>query len=298
MKRWTVLLMSLAAVFCLVSCGAEPQEAAQETEEPSAETTTEPKQEEPKEKPQEEFKPEPQEEPEEEPQEEPEEEPEDAYMALYEEVLDMYRSKVTNGASADEARFCRSLTGVAEVFTIAPPSLSEVGYSLVDLNQDGTPELIVSVFRDDDTDFCWSSMIDDLYTISNNEVVQVISSGERYRYTLAADHTINYLGFVSAFEIREFNFRVDGSELSLNYGLIPTTYTDDDPEFGQFAGEHWYSYPKDSFTENLSQDCDPVELPSVMELRTEISESEAEEMREQFPENQPLDLTPISEPIQ
>ena len=100
MKRWTILLVSLAAVFCLASCGAGPQEAAQEKEAPSADTTTEPKQEKPKAKPQEESKPGPQEEPEEEPEEEPQEEPEEEPEEIPGNVLEVLPSEFVFASGA------------------------------------------------------------------------------------------------------------------------------------------------------------------------------------------------------
>ena len=295
MKRWTVLLMSLAAVFCLASCGAGSQETAQEKEEPPAETTTEPKQEEPKEKPQEESKPEPQEKPKEEPQEEPEEKPEDDYMELYEKVLDMFRSNVNNGFSAQmgdgvdpydpgnvsdffymEARYNGSL------------SLSDVGYTLMDLNGDNTPELIVSLMKDQGY-YC--GLIADLYTIKNGEVVHVLSSSDRNRYDLATDHSINFHGHGGYNYGQEFNFRLKEDVVTLNFGE-------------SLDGTQYYSHPKDSVIHSikLSAESNPIseyyDPNSYYDYtgetnRQEISESEAETLRAQMPAAQSLDLTPL-----
>lgn len=77
-------------------------------------------------------------------------------------------------------------------------SLSDVGYMLIDLDKDGIPELITSVFAES-----WGSgdgFLYDLYTYQDGKVINLISSGERYRYYLCSDHTLWYEGSSGAEE--------------------------------------------------------------------------------------------------
>lgn len=56
---------------------------------------------------------------------------------------------------------------------------NDIGYMLLDINNDGTQELIIGLIGYD-----YTASILDLYTISDNQLVQIISAGERNRYRL------------------------------------------------------------------------------------------------------------------
>ena len=176
MKRWTIVLAGLAAVLCLSSCGAESQEPApQEEPETAAGEPAEPQEKETAPEPEEASQKEPQEEPEKEPAEVSEEqEPEESYMALYEKVLDVFRSNVNNGFSAQMGDGVDPYNpgNVSDFFYMEaqyePLSLGDVGYSLMDLNGDNIPELIVSLIKNGESA---RGLIADLYTIKNDETI-------------------------------------------------------------------------------------------------------------------------------
>ena len=286
MKRWTFVLAGLLAVFCLAACGAEPQEPVQKTEEPPAETTTEPRQEE--------SKPAPQEKPEEKSKEEPQEEPKDDDMARYEEVLDMYRANIADGWSlAGTDSFDPS--SASELFWQGGSySVSDVGYTLIDLDQDHTPELILSFLEENEES--GQGLIADLYTIRNDKVIHVISTWAKARYQLAADHTINYIGSSSSFDAQVYNFRLPPQEevLKLNFGF---SWTSDPESYGDTAGKHYYSRPKDSVVRGIAV-YDEYSAGSTYDYegedqKQEISKKEANEIDNRMPENQSLDLTPL-----
>ncbi len=55
-------------------------------------------------------------------------------------------------------------------------ALSEIGFALIDLDNNGQKELVISDIS--------KPFIYDLYTISEGEVIHLVDSGERYRYYL------------------------------------------------------------------------------------------------------------------
>ena len=227
MKRWTIVLAGLAAVLCLSSCGAESQEPApQEEPETAAGEPAEPQEKETAPEPEEASQKEPQEEPEKEPAEAPEENPEESCMALYEEVLDMYRTNIADGWSAVGTDSFDPASASELFWQGGDYTVSDVGYTMTDLDKDGTPELILSFIKDNGEGNEYRGLIADLYTIRNYEVVHVISSFARARYQLAVDHTINYIASNSAFDAEIYNFRLPSQEevLKLNFGFSWTEY--------------------------------------------------------------------------
>lgn len=73
-------------------------------------------------------------------------------------------------------------------------SSSEVGYSFIDLNNDGVDELLISPVEQFNDSRSKERCILDLYTIIDGEVVHLASSGERSRYFIGNDYTICHHG--------------------------------------------------------------------------------------------------------
>lgn len=89
-------------------------------------------------------------------------------------------------------------------------TLSEVGYCLLDINDDAQPELIISMINVPGGIFSHhNGAINDLYTIVDGKIIHVISASQHYRYNLAEDYSINHDGSISADTSIEANYRLD-----------------------------------------------------------------------------------------
>lgn len=101
----------------------------------------------------------------------------------YRDVLNMYYEQICTGWPA------RNQLDVCYLFyqEHSKDGLSGIGYALMDLNGDGTSELLISPVANAARD----GMIYDLYSVVNGKVVHLASSGERDRYYLSEGNTVN-----------------------------------------------------------------------------------------------------------
>lgn len=153
-------------------------------------------------------------------------------------------------------------------------SLNEVGYALFDINNDKQPELFISL-----PDIADSGSFYDMYTISDGEIIHVITAGERNKYNLAEDFSINNNGSSSAATGAYANYRLDNAngKLNVNY-FIDYDYNREPQYFYTTTG-----YLNDETYEITSADLEP------------ISNEEASVMLDRFPNNAPISLIPFSE---
>lgn len=105
-------------------------------------------------------------------------------MNIYKNILDMYYYKINTGWDETEDVSYLFYWGYTDVET-----LSDAGYALIDLDQNGISELLVTSM-----DAAKDGMIYDLYTYSNGNIIHLATSGERYRYYLCNDNTIYFEG--------------------------------------------------------------------------------------------------------
>ena len=87
---------------------------------------------------------------------------------------------------------------------------NDIGYMLLDINNDGTQELIIGLIGYD-----YTASILDLYTISDNQLVQIISAGERNRYHLLRNGLIYNEGSSGATESVWSLYEFDAKSTSL-----------------------------------------------------------------------------------
>lgn len=87
---------------------------------------------------------------------------------------------------------------------------NDIGYMLLDINNDGTQELIIGLIGYD-----YTASILDLYTISDNQLVQIISAGERNRYRLLRNGLIYNEGSSGATESAHSLYEFDAKSTSL-----------------------------------------------------------------------------------
>lgn len=97
--------------------------------------------------------------------------------------------------------------------------LSQIGYTIIDIDNNGTDELIIGPNYDENSDY--KGMLYDMYTINENEVVHILSGMERDRYYLGSDNSIINEGSGSAFDSTICKYVLDdsGTELALVGGI-------------------------------------------------------------------------------
>ena len=104
----------------------------------------------------------------------------DNFVSAYGTVISNYYRAYTSGSlSADYAWN----NNISEMIAYS----QNAGYALLDLNSDGTPELIIAGIG---TDSFSNGMIYDLYTLVNGQPVQLACSQPRSRYYLRADGSV------------------------------------------------------------------------------------------------------------
>ena len=154
-------------------------------------------------------------------------------------------------------------------------ALSDIGYALIDIDQNGQDELMVSSLNSAEY-----GMIFDMYTVVDGMVVHVLSSGERAQYCLADDGSIMFSGSSSALESMTERYSLQGSTgtLKLDEAVIYDAYENPNNPYFYANGEYrdsdgYYDYRK------LSS----------------ISQAQATAIKNSFPEIIPISMTPLSE---
>lgn len=122
-------------------------------------------------------------------------------LTIYGPTLDLYRQAIRENWDRIKLE-SRNLT-----YMVGFQNSAEVlGFTLIDLDGNQTPELVVSD----------GTVIYELYTISDGEVVQLLSGSERNSYQLTADNVIvNHAANGAASTIYSF-FRLSGKQLVID----------------------------------------------------------------------------------
>lgn len=150
--------------------------------------------------------------------------PESRSYTSYQEILDILYQGISNHwADYDyyHSDFSGDL-GISYMWYMDPNiSLDNSGYALIDLNDDGTSELLVSKVAEG----AWGSgegMIYDLYSLQNGKVVHLASSGERDTYHLCKNNMIANESSNSASNMvhRFYSMNRDGTGLKLKEFVV------------------------------------------------------------------------------
>lgn len=131
---------------------------------------------------------------------------------LYKEILDKYYIAISQHWSGEQllnANLCYLCRYYDEI--------SEIGYSFIDINKDGTNELVIG---ESFAEGGYTGMMFDMYTIVDNRIVQVVSSGERDRYYLCSDYKIANEGSSGAANSQDSYYYFDGTKLVLIEAVI------------------------------------------------------------------------------
>lgn len=106
---------------------------------------------------------------------------------LFKEVLDRYCDYATNGWDEDGEEsymFWHNTDGAM--------GLDDVGYYFCDLNNDGTPELIMESVEPAYAE--WPDIAYDVYASVDGEIIHLATSWERNRYYLCPDNSLLLTG--------------------------------------------------------------------------------------------------------
>ena len=125
---------------------------------------------------------------------------------------------------------------------------NHVGYSLTDLDGDGTPELIIAGMGDANNS---SGVIYDLYTLAGGQPVQLACSQARNRYLLRTDGSVLNEGSGGAGHSIFVLNRVVGSELMPVEAVF--SYFDGQPNDGYYHQRDGYSYEPRDYDEYLTE---------------------------------------------
>ena len=105
--------------------------------------------------------------------------------------------------------------------TAFPANANKLGYTILDLDDNGTAELIISD----------GNMIYDLYTVKDGDLLHLISGGERDTYELCEENSIRNIGSNGAGNTTYQFLELSGTELLKVVGLSYEANAD---------GENWY----------------------------------------------------------
>lgn len=96
------------------------------------------------------------------------------------------------GSDEDKMLDMEGMTGLAESsrYTTVNNALNNAGYAIRDVNNDGTPELVIASVNNRDGNKCYGSSIYSLYTYANEKVVCLLDGYARNRYDLFEDGTV------------------------------------------------------------------------------------------------------------
>lgn len=193
----------------------------------------------------------------------------------YKKVLDMFHTSIScNWSNADSEGWDNVDDPDNSSYLFGhfydDDTLRDVGYMFCDINHDGQSELFVARVESAETGYFY-----DMYTVINGEIIHVITAGERDRYQLAEDLSVNNSGSGSAVNSSTDNLRLDkDGSLRVNKALIYDGYRDE---------ENPYFYATtDYFDKNTYEMIEGALKP--------ISKEEAMQIKESFPKAKALDL--------
>lgn len=113
------------------------------------------------------------------------------------------------------------------------PDISKVGYCIMDIDGDGTDELLIGLYGHE------NGAIYDLYTIINGERVRILSSGERDRYFLCQNNVIANEGSSSAVNSCWNYYDLENGMLKIRESVFTDGYYDmENPWFYTTTDSH------------------------------------------------------------
>ena len=119
------------------------------------------------------------------------------------------------------------------------PDINKLGYCLMDVDQDGTEELLTGTIMEDDYP---NEMFFDLYTIQNGNIVRVVTSGERDRYYVCENGMIANEGSSSAMNSCWNYYDYAQGKLTIKESVFFDGYYDSENPYFYTTGESHDDY--------------------------------------------------------
>ena len=156
------------------------------------------------------------------------EEPTVMAKPLYGEILDAYFDALLQGFTPDQytEKGLNYLVGVVG-------DVTKVGYSLEDLDGDGSMELLIGAVG--------APEIYAMYTMKNGVETQVIDAGERNSYRLGTDGVFINQGSNSAAQSGTMLFTFENGELHFQDGLVSDFTVDEKNPWFYVKDQNWDS---------------------------------------------------------
>ncbi|RGZ88698.1 hypothetical protein DW967_14460 [Agathobacter rectalis] len=180
---------------------------------------------------------------------------------LYKDVLDMYYYKIKNQNWTENDNVSILLSGNYSDYK----SLSSVGYSILDIDGNGIPELLIG-----DNDSQSDGVIIDLYTYVDDKVVYLDTTYERFGINLSKNGKIYRYGSGGAYNNFEEECKIDEK----NKVLVPIESIVFDGYYN--PNSPWYYATGNYYTDSYDYDLDKMK---------NISEEEAMNKRKEFENN-------------
>ncbi len=207
---------------------------------------------------------------------------------LYADVLDMYYENIQSGweyywEDASNGGAPIYSTFLFALYYADPSYIESIGYSFIDLNDDGVDELLIGadeIIEEDFDNDLFRNIICDLYTYMDGQVVHLASSGERYTVRLCEGNKILEWSTGGAYDT---SFTL--SQLSEDrpvLSIIDGVTSDSDG----YDGMNWYRRTSGTyiFAEGISD-----------ETLSPITDEEVDEIMDSWPETIDFSLTYFSE---
>lgn len=202
-------------------------------------------------------------------------------LQAYGDVLDMFHAGVSTGWTNRDGEgwgVPRDPDDVSYLFYayLSDYTPAQIGYAFLDLNGDDNLELLVAPMDLQDKGEFY-----ELYTVAGGKLVHAISAGERDMYYAAVDGSINNHGSGSALTSSDDNLRLDPADgsLKVNQAVIHDAYRDKlNPYF--YAETDYY---------------DPKTYETDYSVLKPISEEEAKQIKDAFPDNRVIAWVPFAQ---
>ena len=186
------------------------------------------------------------------------------FLTPYSTVLDAYRAVYAQGEGKMEYAIEHGLSEIVCYST-------GVGYALKDLDKNGIPELIIEGIGTDDFS---NGIAYGIYTLADNQPVNLATSWARTRYYIRTDNTVLYHGSGGASHSYNSIMQVTGSSLE----KIETVFTDYDEAACQtvfyyqqgnsdnFSSEKSIPLTEQEYTERLNQMESNIFIPILTKI--------------------------------
>ncbi|MBQ3389630.1 MAG: hypothetical protein IJG57_00960 [Firmicutes bacterium] len=204
----------------------------------------------------------------------------------YDAVLAHYYEQATTGWTSPEFEGQTVSYMFYEFPYLDPAGPKDIGYAFVDIDKDGQKELLVSrLIPEGDL-----SVVYDLFTVVNGKAVHIASSGERYQFWLCEDDTLTYYGSGGASDSYQAHYTLKNGYLWMLEFIHSTDQL--------FEGVYVPYYGKDLDTreyEKAAAEGKEAEEAYTHENMKAISQTEADQIVDSWPENKDIQLTSLAD---